>query len=218
MSLLLAFFILIVSISSVQESEFKKAMGSLQRALGLLKSNVALMSPTQATVYIPPRSQVRKVIKKMHRTMDVPEIEDNISFESTEEGVRIRISNPLLFDIGKANLKPEVYPVLTEIATLLDTSNFPIVIEGHTCNIPIHNEHFQSNWELSAARSVAVVQFFVQQGLAPKRFTSVAYGEYRPLKSNDTPEGRSKNRRVEVFIPYDEEVVSTSSSEEVNKG
>jgi len=213
MSLLLAFFILIVSFSSVQESEFKKAMGSLQRALGLLKSNVALMSPTQSTVYVPPRAKVREVVERMLRTMNMPEIEDNISFESSDEGVRVRISNPLLFDIGKANLKPEIFPVLDELAALLDTSNFQIIIEGHTDNIPINNEQFRSNWELSAARSVAVVEYFVDLGLDPKRFTSVAYGEYRPLEPNITSEGRAKNRRVEVFIPYADKLASQSLAE-----
>lgn len=205
MSLLLVFFILIVSFSSVQESEFQKAMGSLQRALGLLKSNVALITPSTQSIYIPPRAEVRQVINEILRTMkDIPELENSISFESGEDGVRVRISNPLLFDTGKANLKPQILPVLDKIATLLDTAEFEVIIEGHTDNVPIYNEQFHSNWELSAARSVAVVEQFVDFGINPERFSAVAYGEYKPLKSNLTSDGRSKNRRVEVFIPYEQ--------------
>jgi len=205
MSLLLAFFILIVSFSSIQESEFKKAMGSLQKALGLLRANVAVISPTIPDIYVPPRAKVQDVINKILRSMEqVPDIKQNISVEASDEGVRVRISNPLLFDVGKANIKQGIYPVLDQVATLLDTSNFQIVIEGHTDNIPIHNEQFGSNWELSAARSVAVVEYFVRLGLDPGRFTAVAYGEYRPLDTNKTEEGRAKNRRVEIFIPYNQ--------------
>jgi len=205
MSLLLAFFILIVSFSSVQESEFHKAMGSLQRALGLLKSNVSLVSPSTTPVYVPPRSEVREVIDEILQTMeDLPELEISISLESSADGVRVRISNPLLFDTGKANLKSRIWPVLDKIATLLDTADFEVIIEGHTDNVPIYNDQFHSNWELSAARSVAVVEHFVDYGIEPERFSAVAYGEYQPLASNFTSEGRSKNRRVEVFIPYDQ--------------
>lgn len=220
MSLLLAFFILIVSFSSIQESEFKKAIGSLQRALGLLRANVAVVAPSGIPqVYIPPRAKVREVVDRiLHTIKDVPKIENNISFESTKEGVRVRISNPLLFDIGRANIKPDIYPVLDEIVSLLDTSNFNIVIEGHTDNVPIHNDQFHSNWELSAARAVAIVEFFVKRGLDPARLRAVGYSEYRPLISNDTEAGRAKNRRVEIFIPFPPGYNDTEATKDTKNG
>lgn len=204
MSLLLSFFILIVSFSSIQESEFQKAIGSLQRALGLLRANPAVVTPTRSPdIYIPPRSKMKEMVDRiLHEVKDIPQLENNITFESTDKGVRMRISNPLLFDIGRANIKPQIYPVLNEITSMLDTSDFEIIIEGHTDNVPINNDQFHSNWELSAARAVAVVEYFSQHGITPERLEAAAYGEYHPLKANNTDKGRAKNRRVEIFIPY----------------
>ncbi len=205
MSLLLAFFILIVSFSSIREEEFKKAMASLQKAMGLLRSEMSVVKTINPDTYRPSNEEVRELIHRLREQMGrIPEVEKNISFETTDDGVRVRISNPLLFDLGKANLKPGIYPILDEIAVFLESADasFPVVVEGHTDNIPIHNEEFRSNWELSAARSVAVVEYFIGVGLHPQRCSAVAYGEYQPLVANDTDANRSKNRRVEIFIPY----------------
>lgn len=209
MTLLLAFFILIVSFSSIQDAEFKKAMASLQRAMGILKAEMSVVKTVNTDAYRPTRQEVRELMKRIREKMgQVPLVEQNMSFETSDDGVRLRISNPLLFDLGKANLKPEIYPILDEVATFLDSidSTFPVVIEGHTDNIPIHNEAFQSNWELSAARSVAVVEYFIGVGLQPERFSAAAYGEFQPLVPNETELQRSKNRRVEIFIPYVQQI------------
>jgi len=203
MSLLLAFFILIVSFSSIQESEFKKAMASLQRALGLLKSEMTVVKTINPDMYRPSPKRIEQMIKNIRREMrNLPQGTKNVSFDTTKQGVRVRISNPLLFDIGRANLKRNIYPVLDEVAAFLDSADFPVIIEGHTDNVPIYNEQFHSNWELSAARAVAVVEYFEETGLDPERFSAVAYSEYRPLESNETEEHRASNRRVEIFIPY----------------
>ncbi len=220
MSLLLSFFILIVSFSSIQESEFKKAIGSLQRALGLLRANPAVVSPTRSPdIYIPPRSEMKAAVNKiMTMVKDLPQVDKNISFESTDKGMRVRISNPLLFDIGRANIKPQIFPVLNEITAMLDTSNFKIIVEGHTDNMPINNDQFHSNWELSAARAVAVVEYFVKCGVAPERLEAAAYGEYHPLAPNGTDEGRAKNRRVEIYIPYPQDLPNSEPEKEPKNG
>ncbi len=220
MSLLLSFFILIVSFSSIQESEFKKAIGSLQRALGLLRANPAVVSPTRSPdIYIPPRSEMKAAVNKiMTMVKDLPQVDKNISFESTDKGMRVRISNPLLFDIGRANIKPQIFPVLNEITAMLDTSNFKIIVEGHTDNMPINNDQFHSNWELSAARAVAVVEYFVKRGVAPERLEAAAYGEYHPLAPNGTDEGRAKNRRVEIYIPYPQDLPNSEPEKEPKNG
>jgi chemotaxis protein MotB len=114
----------------------------------------------------------------------------------------INIDNSILFDSGKAEVKERVKRTLSKIAVALN--NFPennIQIEGHTDNVPIHTARFPSNWELSAARALAVLKFFVDKTDAdPRRLSAVGYGEYRPLVPNDTPENRRLNRRVDIVI------------------
>jgi chemotaxis protein MotB len=114
----------------------------------------------------------------------------------------INIDNSILFDSGKAEVKEGVKKSLSKIATALN--NFPennIQVEGHTDDVPIHTAKFPSNWELSAARALAVVKFFVDKTDAnPRKLSAVGYGEYRPLVPNDTPENRRLNRRVDIVI------------------
>ncbi|UCH20587.1 MAG: OmpA family protein [Deltaproteobacteria bacterium] len=114
----------------------------------------------------------------------------------------INIDNSILFDSGKAEVKEGVKKSLSKIAIALN--NFPennIQIEGHTDDVPIHTAKFPSNWELSAARALAVLKFFVDKTDAdPRKLSAVGHGEYHPLVPNDTPENRRLNRRVDIVI------------------
>jgi chemotaxis protein MotB len=85
------------------------------------------------------------------------------------------------------------------VANLLNLPN-PVRVEGHTDNIPIHTPRFASNWELSTARSTYILQYLLNGKVSPQRLSAVGYGEYRPVASNDTGEGRATNRRVDVVI------------------
>ncbi len=114
----------------------------------------------------------------------------------------INIDNSILFDSGKTEVKEGVKKSLSKIATALN--NFPennIQIEGHTDDVPIHTPQFPSNWELSAARALAVLRFFTDKtDVDPRKLSAVGYGEYRPLVPNDTAENRRLNRRVDIVI------------------
>lgn len=200
-TLLLAFFVLLFSFSSIEKAKFQKAMASIRSAMGLMNRTSVAVPPIQR-----PRLPIQRKFEKsmeevVREVQNIPDIQDKISYENTDEGVRIRISNPVLFDIGAAHLKPDIYPILDKIATVLQSNAFDIVVEGHTDNIPIDNDEFHSNWELSAARAVSVVEYFITKGVNPRRFEAVGYGEYQPLADNSTEKGRQKNRRVEIFIP-----------------
>jgi chemotaxis protein MotB len=114
----------------------------------------------------------------------------------------INIDNSILFDSGKAEVKEGVKKSLSKIAVALN--DFPennIQIEGHTDDVPIHTARFPSNWELSAARALAVLRFFVDKtDVDPRRLSAVGLGEYHPLVPNDSPENRRLNRRVDIVI------------------
>ncbi|MDP8205834.1 MAG: OmpA family protein [Candidatus Electryonea clarkiae] len=120
--------------------------------------------------------------------------------------VIIYLPSKVLFDLGKANLKPVAYKVLHEAVEeiknqIADSPDAQIRVEGYTDNIPIYNWRFKSNWELSAVRAVSVVQYLIEvESFPPYRLQAMGYGEYNPVAPNDTPENRQKNRRVELKI------------------
>lgn len=120
--------------------------------------------------------------------------------EIKEEEIVINLPSPVLFDLGKAELKNEAKNILEEIVNSLISISGDIVIEGHTDNIPIFGGKYKSNWELSAARAFSVRDFFISKGIPEKRISCVGYGEYKPIAPNDTEENRAKNRRIEIKV------------------
>jgi chemotaxis protein MotB len=125
--------------------------------------------------------------------------------EINKEGLRIILEekgNLPFFESGKADLTNEIIENLEKIYPILKklSSDYEIIVEGHTDNVPIFTRQFQSNWELSTARATAVVRYLVSKGIDPRRISAIGYGEYRPVAPNDTPENRQKNRRVVFFV------------------
>ncbi|MDD2680304.1 MAG: OmpA family protein [Candidatus Omnitrophica bacterium] len=126
-----------------------------------------------------------------------------VKLQMMEKGLVITVVGDLLFDSGKAKIRQEAYPLLDKVATVLkdNMAGFNIGIEGYTDNVPIRHSGWRSNWELSTARSLSVLHFLVKEkGISPERLSAIGFGEYRPVASNDTREGRKLNRRVEIVI------------------
>jgi len=132
------------------------------------------------------------------------EINDKqIKLQMMEKGLVITVVGDLLFGSGKAEIRPEAYSLLDKVSAVLKDNmvQFNVGIEGHTDNIPIQRSGWKSNWELSTARALSVLHYLVKnQGVAPERLSAIGYGEYRPVASNETKEGRKQNRRVEIVI------------------
>lgn len=134
-------------------------------------------------------------------------VEDNglgnqLETSLTVEGLSITIRDNILFEPGSADVRQRDLVIANEISRLLEM-DVPrsIIVSGHTDNIPIRNREFGSNWELSVMRSVNFLQVLLEnKNLNPKLFSSKGYGEFQPVATNDTAEGRSQNRRVEIFI------------------
>ena len=123
-----------------------------------------------------------------------------VTTRGNEEWLEIELSSTLLFGSGSADLNPPAIELLGSMASLLEEHNNPVRVEGFTDNQPIQSSKFPSNWELSAARAAAVVQLFIEEGIAPQRLAAVGYGEFQPIAENNTAEGREKNRRVVLMI------------------
>lgn len=139
-------------------------------------------------------------------------LEDRLKGEISDQQVRLRMAEKglvitfvadVLFDSGKAKIRAQSTPILDKVARVL-SENVPqnyIGIEGHTDNVPIKYSGWKSNWELSTARSLSVLHYLVEEKkINPSRVSAIGYGEYRPVASNDTREGRQLNRRVEIVI------------------
>ena len=129
--------------------------------------------------------------------------EHQVSVNMDERGLVITFLAEILFDSGKAKVRPEAQPILDKVARVLQQElvTQPIGIEGHTDNEPIKYSNWKSNWELSTARATSVLHYLVdERQLKPTRVPAIGYGEYRPVASNDAPEGKQQNRRVEVVV------------------
>ena len=121
--------------------------------------------------------------------------------EISANKITIKFSDPILFEPGSDILKASSMPHLKKLVAVFNQLPNPVQIEGHTDNRPLGKRaKFRSNWELSSARAFSVLKFFMDQGVAPEKLSAVGYGEFKPVRSNDTPEGRSFNRRIEVNI------------------
>ena len=111
----------------------------------------------------------------------------------------IALSNDILFDSGRTDVKPDGKAALGKVALALATvTDRDFLVAGHTDDLPIRTARFASNWELSTARAVEVVHFLISQGMSPKMVAAAGYGEFAPVAPNDTPEHRAQNRRIEI--------------------
>ena len=206
MTLLLTFFVLLISFSSIQQTKFEMALGSLKASLGVLSggrsASVDSKLPLMKVTTIPRENfmismqRILSYIKKADLKSGLVEV------EVTKQGMLFRISNNLLFRLGKADLLPSTREFLVQISDLLKNINGNIRVEGHTCDLPIHTVEFPSNWELSAKRAINVIKFFHEQDVTPERLSAIGYGEFRPIVLNDSEAKRSKNRRVEIFLEF----------------
>ncbi len=128
--------------------------------------------------------------------------EQGVSVEMSERGLVVTFLAEVLFDSGKAKVKIGAHDVLDKVAKVIaeKASDRNIAVEGHTDNEPIKKSGWKSNWELSTARATSVLHYLEDRSIEPKKLQATGYGEYRPVASNDTLEGRQKNRRVEIII------------------
>ena len=124
-----------------------------------------------------------------------------VSIQMGRDGLVISLREAGFFNSGSADPKPQALSTLQEIAARLGQEPYDIRVEGHTDNQPIHNAQFDSNWELSAARATKIARLCVQTGsIRPERLSAAGYGEFHPVASNGTPEGRAANRRVDLVV------------------
>lgn len=206
-TLLLTFFILMISFANMDERKWSMVAKSLQGALGVMeqyKVELQMMKETpggEDDMLI--RSDVYERVKAFEEQMSTQIDEGDITVESIKNGLLIQMGDKLLFNSGKADLKPEAFDVLKLIAQTTKEHASDIVISGHTDDIPINTPEFPSNWELSGARALSVVKYLIDETeINPKILAATAYGEHRPLVPNESDEDRKINRRVEFAVTW----------------
>ncbi|RUT42858.1 flagellar motor protein [Paenibacillus anaericanus] len=129
-------------------------------------------------------------------------LEDQIHVSDLPKGISITLSDRFLFDVGRADLKEDSAKTLAKLASLFRTLDTIVSIEGHTDSVPVGEaSKFKDNWELSGARALSVLRYFIdQEDLDPAGFQYAGYADTRPTGDNDTADGRQKNRRVEITV------------------
>ena len=202
MTLLLTFFVLLISYSTIHEEAFRRALSSFQEALGILPYERAVIEFERVpAVRVGPPIPPHEMIKRIRAAAYAAGMKGKLRVREEREGIRITIQAPIFFDSGEANLRAEASPFLDELIKILKENPNTAVVEGHTDNVPINKPEFPSNWELSTARAISVAQYIFKNGnIDPARFTVAGYGEYHPVASNETPKGRQENRRVEILL------------------
>jgi len=203
MMLLMTFFIVLVSMGSVEEERVKVGVGAFRKAL--FTGGLGILWEKRAISFDYLIEQEKMKIKQristsLKETLGKEMEEQRITVVTIKEGVVLKLPGKVLFDLGKAELKPEAKRTLDKIIPLLKSYSYGIQVEGHTDNLPIHTKRFRSNWELSAARAISVVKYLMQNGISQQRLSALGYGEHRPIVPNDTPEHRALNRRIEILI------------------
>lgn len=138
----------------------------------------------------------RKLVRLLGGLIQKGEV--RVSLQSL--GVVIDINAVVLFQSGKAELNPDALKMIDAVAGVLKDLHYPIQVNGFTDNARIHDAQFSSNWDLSAARAMAVVKRFATGGIDPRLLVGAGYGKYHPVASNDTPQGMAENRRVSIVV------------------
>ena len=206
MSLLLTFFILIVSMSKIVENDFYMAAGSLRGAFGVMTQNPQILRlenqklPMLTNIQ---RSIVDRAVSNLQDFIESNKLGESAKIIISDKGVGLTISAPMLFKSGSAELNPNSFPLLENAFNIARGWPNTIRVEGHTDNVPIRGGSFESNWDLSFARAMSVVEFATEfSKIHPSRLSPVAYGPYQPVADNTTEEGRAANRRIEIFMEY----------------
>ena len=208
-TLLFAFFVVMYSVSSVNEGKYRVLSNSLVQSFSSSKAvgnptvlDLPIAKSREIVVKEKPdaKSQARSYLK-VANAITTAKVPQGVKVTSSDRGLSIRIKDDALFHSGSASMNPKVQEFLDLVAGLIKDLPNMIAVEGHTDNQSIRTADFPSNWDLSTARANTLVRYLIDSHhLASNRFSSTGYAGTRPIESNDTQEGRSSNRRVELVV------------------
>jgi len=205
-TLLLCFFILLYSYSVIDVQKFAQIISSIQVSFlgekGIMEQSIEPSKGEMIELSLDHKFQdVLVTYQTVKEYLKEEGLEQDVKIRIEDRGVVLEIEDRILFDSARADIRREAEQMLVKVAGILAKLPNKILVEGHTDNIPINTVFFPSNWELSVARAVRVVRFLSEAvNLPSERFIATGYGQYQPIASNETAEGRAKNRRVNIVI------------------
>ena len=204
-TLLLTFFVMIVAMSEVKADHFMEAMS-------YFKGRSSVFQNTQPVPVISkegnPEDEEKvekaKQVEALLNYVESNNLQDKVEINYEEESMHVVITDSVMFRTGSSALLETAQRVLALVAKASPDSAETITVIGHTDDRPIRTSQYPSNWELSAGRAASVVRFLLSQenSLEPGRYQAIGKGEYEPVDTNDTPEGRARNRRIELLISW----------------
>lgn len=224
-TLLLTFFVLLLSFAEMDVVEFREMLGSVREAFGVqferpghveaLSTTVVELSDTESVPWTPLNQRQVSAMQAIKRFIRQRKMEGDMSVGMSDKGVYVRLKDRLAFEVGDAKVSEEARPVFEAVHAL--TKAFPggLTIEGHTDDVPIRGSRFPSNWHLSSVRAIQVLGFLEEIGpLATDNVAVVGHADREPIVPNDSPENRARNRRVEfVFqVPGKEKGAQTNKA------
>jgi chemotaxis protein MotB len=197
-TLLFAFFTVMYSVSRVDSAKLGEFVGSTRTAFGPRVHGGAKPVIEGIVPAAPARDRMKR---DAVRTIDMAGASGLVSVRPDDRGLVLSMGEHVLFDPGQAQVKASSEAAMGAVASIMRGSGCRAVVEGHTDSIPISNARYASNWELSTARATSVLaQLIGERGVPPERVSAAGYAEFRPIASNATPEGRGRNRRVDIVL------------------
>jgi chemotaxis protein MotB len=217
MILLLTFMILMVTLAQVKEPRFRKAIGSVKGAFAFLPHTGGDNPIADGTAGFLPEEvpgepdtaeeeelgAYEQAVQEIKERAGLPELA-GLEIEERDTGLAIRVSDGLLFARGSADIREQFKPVLDLVAETIKLRPGKVSVVGHTCDLPIATDAFQSNWELSIVRAVRVIQWLEDRGIDPQLLYAYGLADQQALAPNDGEDNRRRNRRVEIFIANQE--------------
>jgi chemotaxis protein MotB len=212
--LLLTFFVLLLTMSSMDTKKLKDLMTHFKESTGVLEfagagevyklgGFINKYNDTDSLLVVDQKHFLTKIELASNVKNMLKDLNNDITLSDDERGVALTFHGDILFDPGKTTLRKEAYPVLDVIGDAIEGCPNDILVMGHSDNTPIKDEIYRSNWELSAYRGISVLDYFLmKKELSPSRFTVGGSGSSRPLYPNTNQKNRSLNRRVEIVFKH----------------
>ena len=212
--LLLTFFVLLLTMSSMDTKKLRDLMTHFRESTGVLEFSgagqvyklgafVNKYNSTDSLLVVDQKNFLTKIKLVSNLTNILKDLRKNITLSDDERGIALSFHGNILFEPGKTTLRKEAFPVLDVIAEAIEECPNDVLIMGHSDNTPIKDEVYGSNWELSTYRGISVLNYFVnKKGLSPSRFSVGGSGSSRPLYPNINQKNRSLNRRVEIIFKH----------------
>ncbi len=200
--ILLSFFILLNSISKIDEKRTRVALGSLLRAFGGLSGGLSPLMTGESIMSTPKSMKDTKTLSQLLLSYWDKKA-GHIKVESTRDRGIITINEKALFTKDSYSLNPSLLPLLNKLSNIINKGDYPVEIIGHTDDTPSQEKGYRSNWELSTHIAIQLAKFFVSEGgVFPDRLTAYGRSSYKPIASNDTRQSRAQNRRVKIILKY----------------